>query len=226
MAIDDTSRTAPHGRSPDSSVRIADAETLRALSHPLRLQVLQAASEGEWTVKKLAAALGVRPTRLYRHVAMLESHGLLKVSGTRTVSGILEKRYVVAFGQIEVDWSVFGPGGGPGTGPAALAELVRTAFAATAEDIGRSAAAGRIHHGPEDPPHERLRLSHGQVRLGPGQAAEFTRKLDELLAGLKACPADPAEETRGFGFLATFYPLADPPQSDETAEVGERPADA
>jgi predicted ArsR family transcriptional regulator len=49
--------------------------------------------EGAHTVKELAAALDVPPTRLYYHVRMLEEHGLIEVVDRRMVSGIEERRY-------------------------------------------------------------------------------------------------------------------------------------
>jgi DNA-binding IclR family transcriptional regulator len=45
------------------------------------------------SVKELAEALHEPQTKLYRHVRMLESAGLIKVAATRLVSGIAEQRY-------------------------------------------------------------------------------------------------------------------------------------
>src|SRR5919112_744906 len=72
---------------------ISDAETLKAISDPLRLKILEAmvARVGEpWSVKELAAALDVPQTRLYHHVELLLERDLIRVAGQRVVSGIIE----------------------------------------------------------------------------------------------------------------------------------------
>ncbi|MBX6342634.1 MAG: helix-turn-helix transcriptional regulator [Thermomicrobiaceae bacterium] len=82
----------PAGAAPDVFV-IRDLETLRAVSDPLRLRLFELLRGGPRTVKQLAAALDLPPTRLYYHVGQLEAHGLVRVVDTRVVSGIIEKRY-------------------------------------------------------------------------------------------------------------------------------------
>ena len=44
-------------------------------------------------MKVLAQAMGIKPNRLYYHVNLLEEHGLMKVTDTRIVSGIVERTY-------------------------------------------------------------------------------------------------------------------------------------
>ena len=53
--------------------------------------------------RELARTLGEPPTKLYYHVNMLEEHGLLIVTGSQLVSGILEKRYQLVAASIGVD---------------------------------------------------------------------------------------------------------------------------
>jgi DNA-binding transcriptional ArsR family regulator len=72
---------------------IRDLATLKAVSDPLRLQVLLEMQEGPKTVKEIASTLGVPQTRLYYHVKILERNGLVRVTGRRMVSGIEERSY-------------------------------------------------------------------------------------------------------------------------------------
>jgi DNA-binding transcriptional ArsR family regulator len=76
---------------------VEDVETLKALAEPTRLAILTALLRPPWprvmSVKELAAELDMAPTRLYRHVRLLEEATLIKVAETRMVSGILEQRY-------------------------------------------------------------------------------------------------------------------------------------
>jgi DNA-binding transcriptional ArsR family regulator len=73
---------------------IRDAETMKALAEPTRMQILLELAEEAKTVKEVAETLGVGPTRLYYHFKILERARLIRVAGRRMVSGIQERRYV------------------------------------------------------------------------------------------------------------------------------------
>ena len=81
---------------------VTDVSKLKALAEPLRLRIGLLLIEEACTVKELAAALDVPPTRLYYHVKILEEHGLIEVAERRMVSGIEERRYRA----IEENWVV------------------------------------------------------------------------------------------------------------------------
>src|SRR4051812_17141092 len=78
---------------PEALHMIADLETLRVIADPVRVQILEASVMEPRTVKQIARLLGIPATKLYYHINMMEEHGLLRVVGTRLVSGILEKQY-------------------------------------------------------------------------------------------------------------------------------------
>ena len=88
-------------------MEITDLETLKALSDPLRLDILKQVGilnrKGErCTVKQLGKLLGMPPTKLYYHVNLLEEHDLLVVGDTQIVSGIIEKHFQVCAMNISV----------------------------------------------------------------------------------------------------------------------------
>jgi DNA-binding transcriptional ArsR family regulator len=72
---------------------IDDLATLRLLSDPLRLRLIEELGVKPTTVKVLAKTMGMKPNRLYYHVNLLEEHGLVRVTETRIVSGIVERTY-------------------------------------------------------------------------------------------------------------------------------------
>lgn len=72
---------------------IDDLATLRLLSDPLRLRLIEELGAQPTTVKVLAKAMAMKPNRLYYHVNLLEEHGLVRVTDTRIVSGIVERTY-------------------------------------------------------------------------------------------------------------------------------------
>lgn len=81
---------------------VKDASRLSALADPLRLRMGLLLLDEARTVKELAAALDVPPTRLYYHVKILEEQELIEVVERRLVSGIEERRYRA----IEDNWAV------------------------------------------------------------------------------------------------------------------------
>jgi DNA-binding transcriptional ArsR family regulator len=91
MSSQATNQAGPRDRSEQLVIR--DVATLKALADPLRLEILFELLQGPSTVKSVASALGVGATRLYYHFKILERAGLIRVAGTRMVSGIEERRY-------------------------------------------------------------------------------------------------------------------------------------
>ena len=85
----------------DDTLLVSDINTLKVLADELRLKLYDLirsySMAGEvCTVKMLAETLGMPPSRLYYHINLMESAGLLKVAETRLVSGIVEKSYLAA----------------------------------------------------------------------------------------------------------------------------------
>ena len=66
---------------------------VRALSHPLRLRLLELFVERPRTTMQAAEAMGEAPTRLYHHVAALERAGLVRLRETRPNRGTTEKYF-------------------------------------------------------------------------------------------------------------------------------------
>ena len=79
----------------ESTSRPVGLEQMRALSHPLRLRLLELFAEGPRTTKQAAEALGESPTKLYHHVAALERAGLVRLRETRQNRGTTEKYFEV-----------------------------------------------------------------------------------------------------------------------------------
>src|SRR3954451_20806370 len=101
---------------PDAVRSIGDPETLRALGDPTRMRILETMVQRQdppWSVKELAAALGVPQTRLYHHVEQLLAHDLIRAVERRVVSGIIETRYRVTALSVQLDRRMFAGDGPP-----------------------------------------------------------------------------------------------------------------
>ncbi|HEX7472524.1 MAG TPA: helix-turn-helix domain-containing protein, partial [Candidatus Limnocylindrales bacterium] len=195
--------------------RIDRLDTVRVLADPLRLRLLEAMAgqlDHPWSVKELARALGEPPTKLYYHVNLLEEHGLLVVTGSQLVSGILEKRYQPVAANIAVDRALLTAGD---TGvDEALHSILTTIFSTAEQDIQAAvrSGVGSLHAGDEGD-RERIVLSKGLDRLTPAQAEAFRQRLQALIAEFGSAPdgTDVAKsDGRLHGLVIAFYPMVEP----------------
>ena len=197
------------GTGPLAERVISDVETLKALSDPVRLRILETmvqAPDDAWTVKRIARALGVGPTKLYHHIAILEERELIRVAGTRVVSGIIETSYRIAQLNVRLDRSLLSTRPAD-AGAAAIEEVLRTIFDTARDDVGRALRDGSMGVG-DDPSTGRGILRQDLNRLTRDRAAEFRVRLVALLDEFDTDPLGPADG-EPFGLLIAFYPVPD-----------------
>ncbi len=225
-------RPVASGLNDDDVHVIASLEALRLLAHPLRLRILEALRGGAGeakTVKQLATELDVPQTKLYYHVNLLAGQGIIRVAGTRTVSGIVEKRYRVSAYRLTVDKALLAPGAGDDV--AALDVLLSVVLDEARSEIKRSVRAGlidldRFHEDRLGP--DRLVLGRKWLRLTPAQLEEFSSRFDDLTRAfapeerepgprLTEDPGATATDARLYEFLIGFYPTV-PPEAPDTHE--------
>ena len=189
---------------PRPELVITDIEQLKAVSDPLRLQIIDTMAEAPvrgWTAKELAARLGIaKQTKLYHHLATLEERGFIRVAETRVVSGITEKRYAVVALSFRVDRSLVT--GAAGTD--AVSDMLDAIFEKAREEILAGQRSGLIDMSAEDFERRRMRLSASHARLSPASVKKVMRlieKLDEI---------DDLDEADGadYGLVLAFYPRA------------------
>jgi DNA-binding transcriptional ArsR family regulator len=185
---------------------ISDVETLKALSDPVRLRILETmvtAADEAWTVKRIAAALGVGPTKLYHHINILEERELIVVAGTRVVSGIIETSYRIAQLSLRLDRALLAGGGADVR--SSVHDVIAVVFDTVRDEIERGLASGLVKS--SDDPLSELMI-RGLTMLPPDRAAELRRRLRELLEEFDT--ADPSEVEPGgvpFGYLVALYPF-------------------
>lgn len=198
--------------------RITDLETVRVIAEPLRFRLIQTMSarmDEPWTIKEIARVLGEPATKLYYHVGLLEERGIVVVTDSRLVSGILEKRYQLAAERFSVDRALLSPED-PATGET-FHSILGTVFEAARADIEtalRQGVASLHGRGDEtgDGPEEVL-LSHSLDRLSRTDAAEFRARLRALAEEFGQRPSGEAQpaapEGRPYGLVLAFYPMVD-----------------
>lgn len=201
------------GPEPIAERLISDVETLKALSDPLRLRILELMTAGHaqaFTVKRLAVALEVSQTKLYHHINLLMERELIRPVGTRVVSGIIETSYRIAQLSVKLDRGLLA-----GDSPE-LHDMLTTVFDGAREDIERGIRAGVIELGEETDPLRRVVLAKGLARLSPARAAEFQARLKDLVEAFEDDPAD--TDGAAYGFVLSFYPMIALPEDEDATD--------
>jgi DNA-binding transcriptional ArsR family regulator len=189
---------------------ISDVETLKALSDPVRLRILETmatAPDEAWTVKRLAAALGVGPTKLYHHIKVLEEREFIRVAGTRVVSGIIETSYRLAQLGVRLDRALLS-----GRGEEvrrSVHDVMAVIFDSVRDEIEQGLRSGLVIAGDDDPLRELL--IRGLTRIHPDRAAELRERLRAVIAEYDIDTHEKAEPgSVPFGYLIALYPFPEP----------------
>ncbi len=82
---------------------IGDLDTLRLLSDRTRHAIVQAVTPAPLTAKEIADHLRMPQTRVYYHLKLLESSGVVRVVSERRVAGTIERSYRAAARWFRVD---------------------------------------------------------------------------------------------------------------------------
>lgn len=185
---------------------IADLETVRIIADPTRLRILELLVMEAQPVKRLAASLNLPQTKLYYHINLLEEHGLIRVVGTRVVSGIIEKQYGAVARSYRVDEALLALGA---PGEETVDMVFGTLVDSLRHDLRRSLSAGLIERRDDAPEERKLTLGRVPMRLTPARAAELHRRLADLIK--EYCPnpdeqGGPAPDTRLYQLFVAYFP--------------------
>jgi DNA-binding transcriptional ArsR family regulator len=167
---------------------VDDASTLKALGDPIRLRMLRVLMESGaqvlpvLSVKELAEQLAEPQTKLYRHVKVLETAGLIRVAATRLVSGIVEQRYQAA----QHDLVFKGPGLSSSAEAEAMADSVLTVYR---QELFASLRASQDATGDVEQSTALVRLM--EARLSPEKAAALRKQLADVARELEDSTDDP-----------------------------------
>ena len=193
---------------PEDVRLIGDVESLRAISDPTRLRILETMVQRRdpaWSVKELAAEIGLPQTRLYHHVDLLLERDLIRPVERRVVSGIIETRYRVVAKSFQLDRRLLA--GDSEAGREVLHETLATVFDTARNEIEQAIRTGLIDTSGDAPDERRVMLSRGLARLSPARAVELRARL-QALADEFGEDADP--DGQPCGVMVALYPMPHP----------------
>ncbi len=160
--------------------RITDLDTLRAVSDPLRVQIVELLQEEPLTVKQVAEKLGLAPSKLYYHFTTLEKLGLIEVAETRMVANMVEKVFTSNAGALDVDPAIFRFSREGDNEPFTTA--IASVVDATREDIIRSLQARQFQLEQGAPEKSRRFIINRVIsRIPEPRVEEFQERLVQLL---------------------------------------------
>ena len=174
------------------SFRISDIDQVKALSHPLRMRIIE------------TLALGEKPTRLYHHVGLLQKAGLIRLTHTQQNRGTTEKYYEPIARQFRADADLFADES-PENQKNAYRPMIRTIFDNTSSEMLRLVESNDFNEQLEE---EGL-LSYLEMHI-PQKNVEVVRdKLKGVLDYLESLDESEFgdEELREMRLTVALYPL-------------------
>jgi DNA-binding transcriptional ArsR family regulator len=188
---------------PEDEIIINDLETLKVLSDPLRMQIIELMGDQPRTVKQIAQQLELTPNKLYYHIKQLEGHRLIRVVETRLVSGIVEKHYQTSAKEISVAEGLLSISKPEGEGE--IEALISSILDGTKADFKRSL---RTRAKEEVQAGERhcSNVTREMSRLTPEQAKTICKKLEELVKEFESYHNEENGDCQTFALTTLFYP--------------------
>jgi DNA-binding transcriptional ArsR family regulator len=118
---------------------VANANLVKALSHPLRWQILNALNEGVSTPAGIARRIGVRTENVSYHVRVLTELGIIELIGTTPVRGALEHHYRAT------QRAFFTDADAAQMPPEVLRDALQVVIRDTIEDLVRTGASEEVY---------------------------------------------------------------------------------
>lgn len=200
---------------PAESYLISDLETLKVISDPFRMQIMQAMGEEPTTVKIVAERMKIDPKKLYYHIKQLEEHGLIVIVDTQVVSGIIEKWYQPRARSFTVDREILTMIEDDEKKQQGLEILFDTIFGSTMADIRQAFEYGLIQKvRPENEENRTMVIQRSRLMLAPQQRVEFITRLKALLEECGHYEHADSDDGQAFGLTIAFYPLVDSPDNE------------
>jgi len=202
---------------PAQQMTISNLETLKVAADPTRLRILEILTEKPLTVKQVAHKLDTTPTKLYYHINLLEQHGLITVTASRIVSGIIEKQYRTSAHSLRVSKELLTlsdeeqPEGG-------VSGLLTAIFEATRDDVLRGIRQGLVKLDQDEGPDHNSMMLRTITRLTPEKYHEFYERLKALLTEYKILDEsggdvggdnDADQKYPAYGLTIALYPVAE-----------------
>lgn len=196
---------------------ITTFEQLKAISDPLRSRILAVLSRGAMTTLQVAREMGEKPTRLYHHVEILQSAGLIRAVREHRKRGTVE-RYLEPIARVfVVSSALLNPpdAADPANAADTSRQLVEGVLEQTAAELRQRIGEGMTLH-----ERSRMKLARLLVRGGEPQIARLLDAIGALIdqaSGLAEERGERGAPVSEFRLQLAFYPLGPLATDDEAS---------
>lgn len=208
MADHNSQTSAEPPFEPAAEFEITSLDTLKVFADPLRQKLIEAMTDQPRTVKQVAGELDLAPTKLYYHINLLEEHGLIRVTDTRVVSGIIEKQYRASASSYAIRRSLLTPGS---SGSDGLQTALDAMIAPMRDEITRGVQNGVIDTSEDAPIQRKLRIWRAFSKLTPEEAEAFYERLEALVTEFDAKKPLGDKRTSAYTLVVGIYPTQQTP---------------
>jgi predicted transcriptional regulator len=197
----------------DAIFTVTTLEQLKALTDPLRQELLDRFSNEPMTTKQVANVLGQKPHKLYHHVEVLEQAGLIRLVRTRQNRGTVEKYYEAVARRFTVDHQLLSASSQANQAVGEIQAMLVNALQTSLVEAIQFFDEERFQDEELLP---QMAVSQGHLRLS---AAQFRALKDKLLEWIEECQLarDPAGDEYTL-MLAVFPVKSRSENSGETPE--------
>jgi len=175
---------------------------LKALTHPMRLQIVRCLADKPQTTTQVAELLDQCPLNLYYHIRVLEEAGLIEVVKTRTKGNLIE-RYYRSVARV---FTAAIPKTHDTQGSDTLPEAIQTVLAAVESDARQSDLASGL---PVIASNQHIRASRHKIK-------EMTRRIQETIEQVGLSDQEQGELC---SFTVLFIPLGHKDTTDDTGNT-------
>jgi predicted transcriptional regulator len=185
----------------DAIFTITTMEQLKALTDPLRQELLDRFSNEPMTTKQVADLLGQKPHKLYHHVDVLEQAGLIRLVRTQQNRGTVEKYYEAVARRFTVDHKLLSASSqadqAVGEIQAVLVNALQTSLVEAIQffDDERFQDSGLL---------PQMAVSQGHLRLS---AAQFKELKEQLLEWIEECQTAHDPHGDEYALMLAIFPV-------------------
>jgi predicted transcriptional regulator len=180
---------------------VTTLEQLKALTDPLRQELLDRFSNEPMTTKQVANVLGQKPHKLYHHVEVLEQAGLIRLVRTQQNRGTVEKYYEAVARRFTVDHKLLSASSQANQAVGEIQAMLVNALQTSLVEAIQFFDEERFQDKELLP---QMAVSQGHLRLSAGQ---FRALKDKLLEWIEECQIsrDPAGDE--FTLMLAVFPV-------------------
>lgn len=181
---------------------VLELPQLKALTHPMRLRLVESLADRPMTTKQVAEILDEDPLKLYYHMNVLEEVGLIEVVETQIKGNLVEKHYRSVARQFTAAIPLTHEAERAETVP----EAIQGVLGAAETDARNACFASGLP----------IIASHQHIRTSREKTEQLTLRIQEMIEEVGL--SDQGQDNR-YSFTVLFIPLDEEEGEEHTGDA-------